>query len=528
MRYVATVMKVVVTMLMMLAAGCGGGGGGTDNNSGTLAISVTSPTISTPTGTISATYTDPLGRNPQGLEISFSTDRPDIVALDDTRESVGSNGQAMVTFRTTAPAIDTTVKLIATTGDLRAFQQITVTGSGVITPPPVGATPNSIAFISASPDVITLKGMGGAGRSEASIITFEVRDSAGQPLVGQTVDFSLNTSIGGLTITPATAVSNSSGRVQTIVNSGTIATPIRVTATVRGSSPAISTQSDQLVVSTGIPDQDSLSISISNFNVEGLEFDGETTTVTARLADHFNNPVPDGTAIYFTTEGGSIQPSCTTVNGACSVLWTSQAPRPVNGLVTILAYAVGEESFIDLNGNGLADVGEFTDLAEAFRDDNLDGVRQLSETFIDFDADSNYDSPDGIYNGVLRSPSVTGPQTLHIFENSGIIMSGSTAVITFSASPINVPASGTNVTIRVRDVNNNIMPAGTTIVVTTTNGQLVGSASGTVTNAYAPNSFSELVVTLNQDNTPGTTGVLTVKVTTPNGVITQSTAIVND
>lgn len=536
MRYTTGLLKSIVAILLLVLVGCGGGGG-SDSTSGTLTVSVVAPTSTAPTGTATAVYTDALGRNPQGLEISFSTDRPDIVALDSTKQSVGSNGQAVVTFRTITPSVNTPVKLIASTGGLQAFQQITVAGSSTGTaPPPVAASPNSIAFIAASPSIITLKGMGGSGRVEASIVTFEVRDTAGQPLAGQTVDFSLNTSVGGLTITPTFSVSDSSGRVQTIVNSGTIATPIRVTATVRGSSPPISIQSDQLVVSTGIPDQDSLSISIGTFNVEGWDFDGETTTITARLADHFNNPVPDGTAISFTTEGGSIQPSCTTVNGVCSVVWTSQNPRPTNGLVTILAYAVGEESFIDFNGNGLADAGEFTDLAEAFRDDNLDGVRQTTETFIDFDSDLVYDAPDGIYNGVLRSTAITGSKTLHIFKNTGIIMSGSTAHITVSVGggdvPVNgsitIPATGTNVAISIRDVNNNVMPAGTTVAVTTTNGVASGETSGSVANAYGPNSSSIGIVTLARDNNPGTTGTLTIRVTTPNGVVTTRTVTVND
>ena len=116
--------------------------------------------------------------------------------------------------------------------------------------------------------------------------------------------------------------------------------------------------------------------------------------LTARLADHFRNPVPDGTVVNFTTEGGSIVASCQTTPGACSSTMTSQAPRlATDNRVTVLAYAVGEESFIDLNGNGVADLvpnemldinGKSTDMPEAFRDDNENGVRDATETFIDF------------------------------------------------------------------------------------------------------------------------------------------------
>lgn len=42
-------------------------------------------------------------------------------------------------------------------------------------------------------------------------------------------------------------------------------------------------------------------------------------------------PVPDGTVVNFTTEGGSIPGSCVTQDGVCSVTFTAQDPRPANG-----------------------------------------------------------------------------------------------------------------------------------------------------------------------------------------------------
>ncbi len=49
--------------------------------------------------------------------------------------------------------------------------------------------------------------------------------------------------------------------------------------------------------------------------------------------------------------------------------------QPYGGRSTILAYAIGEESFVDVNGNDEYDFGEsFEDLSEAFLDKNEDGV----------------------------------------------------------------------------------------------------------------------------------------------------------
>ena len=201
--------------------------------------------------------------------------------------------------------------------------------------------------------------------------------------------------------------------------------------------------------------------------------------VTARLADHFNNPAPDGTAVYFTTEGGAVDPSCTTTNGSCSVTWRSQNPRSADGRITILAYSLGEESFLDTNGNGVADsgacaattiqggvdallCGEYVDTPEAFRDDNENGIKNPSETFIDFNQDGVFNDPDSIFNGILRPSAVTGPTTKHIFSNSTILMSTGDAII--SAAPTSLGAPG-NVTITVTDLNGNTMPSGTTIAV---------------------------------------------------------------
>jgi len=181
----------------------------------------------------------------------------------------------------------------------------------------------SIEFVSATPEQISLKGVGG---TESSTVVFKVIDKNGNPVASKGVTFSLNTDVGGILLSPVNAETDSNGLVQTVVNAGTVHTSVRVRADVDGES--IFTQSNLLVVSTGIPDQDSFSLSASTFNPEAWNIDGTEVTITARLADAFNNPAPDGTAVSFTTEGGSIGDSCVTTNGVCSVIWSSQNVRP--------------------------------------------------------------------------------------------------------------------------------------------------------------------------------------------------------
>src|ERR1019366_7004613 len=147
--------------------------------------------------------------------------------------------------------------------------------------------------------------------------------------------------------------------------------------------------------------------------------------LTARLADHFNNPAPDGTAVNFTSEGGSIVGSCTTIGGACTSTFTSQAPRPANGRVTVLAYAVGEESFTDLNGNGLQDSGEMTkDMSEAYVDFNESGARDANEPYLDFNVNGSFDKTvggldagDGLFSGVLCATNCATAKTIHVRQS---------------------------------------------------------------------------------------------------------------
>jgi len=355
------------------------------------------------------------------------------------------------------------------------------------------------------------------------------------------VNFSLNTSVGGISLSTASATSDSQGLVQTIVQAGTVATSVRVTATVTSVSPTISTQSSQLSVTTGIPTDNSFSLAVECFNIEGLSIDGVTTTVTARLGDRFQNPVPDGTAVTFTAEGGNILSQCTTQTnstegGVCAVEFRSSNPRPADGRITIFAKAIGEESFTDSNGNGAFDVGEnYFDIPEPFRDDNEDGVFQSGEEFYDFDSSLDRNAADGVFNGVLcNDPARCDPasQSSGIGENNLIILSGSSPVVTQtdgSALPasIVIPVnSAQGMSFWVRDVNGNPMPAGTTVSLT---------ASGNGYSVVAPNSFTVPCTAIAADIAfPGltafsftvnsaqnaTSAILTLEVKTPSGITT--------
>lgn len=81
--------------------------------------------------------------------------------------------------------------------------------------------------------------------------------------------------------------------------------------------------------------------------------------VTATIADRNNQLLTDTHIVYFETEYGIIEPSCTTIQGECSVTWQpSGIFIPADNISWIVAYTTGEEAFLDPNGNGTYDDGE--------------------------------------------------------------------------------------------------------------------------------------------------------------------------
>lgn len=464
-------------------------------------------------------------------------------------------------------------------------------GSVEVTP----ATANSLTFVSADPTLIVLKGTGGGpDRVESSTVTFRASDSAGAPLKGVDVEFNLTTDVGGLTLTPSSATSDADGNISTQVFSGDVATVVRVVATQVTGDTNVSAVSDVLTVSTGLPDQNSISLSVEKSFVveEAMTVDGVTRQITVRMADKFNNPVPDGTAAVFTTEYGSIGSSCETVGGSCSVTWTSQAPRVPTleenqdlvvsiydqgyscpshsgtsgpcpddlgmirgGRSTILVTAIGEESFIDSNANGIYDEGEkWSNLTEAWIDHNENGFydeattscinnsEQLKckagseETFTDFNSnrafDVNGDNPangypdqgqTAVYNGLLCPEEGDGVwcsrELLNVYASSILILSADPnwdIRLYRGRSPVSSTSwnDGTY-TAYISDVFNNRPPAGSTVALEASGScEITGKESFEVPNSTAYGAFA---VSFSQGGVGDEAGEVTITLTPLDG-----------
>lgn len=490
-------------------------------------------------------------------------------------------GESSVSPANPIPVVNGRVSVSYTPTDCLGVDQLTaeIIGDGASAFGSVEVNPpsaNSLTFVSAQPNLIVLKGTGGGpDRVESSTVTFRATDASGSPLKGAEVEFSLTTEVGGLYLTPTMATSDANGDIKTQVFSGDVATVVRVVATQSAAGGStVSAVSDVLTVSTGLPDQNSISLSVEGGFVveEAMTVDGVTRKINVRMADKFNNPVPDGTAAVFTTEYGSIGSSCETVDGVCSVTWTSQAPRfptldeneelvlTINspgyscpshngtrgpcpddlgmirgGRSTILVTAIGEESFIDRNGNGIFDQDEAEDglwdnLSEAWIDHNENGfydpattscinnAEQLKckagseETFTDFNSnqefDVNGDDPDNgypnqgqtaVYNGLLCPEEGDGVwcsrELLNVYDMAVLILSadpnwdiglylGRSAVTTGTTY-------GNNYTAYVSDIFNSKPTAGSTVAIEASapcTATVLGN--DTVPNTTAPGAFT--------------------------------------
>lgn len=468
------------------------------------------------------------------------------------------------------------------------FRGNVLTATGNIFVKPDSA--QTISFIDATPTLISIKGTGGL---ETSTLRFQVLGQAGSPVKGVCVNFAPSTTVGGLALVPSKcnpsgpetygSSTDASGYVSTIVQAGTVATAVRVTATTAN---GISTQSSALAVTTGIPDQNSASVSLSDIEPIAWLHDGVKSNVTIRLADAFNNPVPNGTAVTFTTSGGAIDGSCTTTGGSCTVEWRSQNPRPNpaatvsfsnvtesgyamacsdgsaecrKGRVQILATAIGNESFVDGNGNGLYDdiskdiftnsngvysaatkglplsnsllcspnapnssgaYGETNscdDLREAYVDKNFNFDRDLIEEFIDFNQNGSFDLlPNGKYDGALCSGTAkaNGDCTTNkvtVRQDTTLVMSCENPYQPLGLNPFALAAGGSiRIPILIADCNGNGLPAGTTVTAVGTdlvNGTASVNLTGPLVMSREP-TIAVLIVKADDLKTPkGTVGI---------------------
>jgi hypothetical protein len=426
-----------------------------------------------------------------------------------------------------------------------------------------------ISFLSALPESIVLQGSGDIGDSQ-SIVTFVVSNNRNEPLASQMVEFSLTTEVGNLSLRNHTAISDENGEASAELLAGSIPVSVRINAkVVTDSGETVTTQSDAISVTTGLPNQRSFTFSSDVFNPEAGDYNGVTANLTARLSDTFSNPVPDNTIVTFTAEGGSVESSCVTTGGVCSVIWTSAEPRPTDRRVTILATAIGHETLFDSNGNNVFDdedggaisedpstasgfgvtaVGQtgFIDYSEAWLDDDENLKWDTGERFLDYNNNEQFDEADELFNGTqCQSTTLCGEgsaATIQVRKSLVLVMSGSSLIGNVFDSSNNLYASNTpnsdraNISIATdakqtfsavfTDKAGQIPPFGSNVTITSSAGTVTDVGSTTIPNTNVEGGFTVSFAIENTEDEP-VAATVSVSVTTGNGIVSTVLFTVN-
>lgn len=443
-----------------------------------------------------------------------------------TYEAQGCAGTDVISFK--LYAVDNGV--INTTSAL-----YTATGTLSVLPPEVGA----ITFVGSSAPAISISTISTPVLPKITEVTFKVLDQTNNPIAEKAVSFTLTNTVGGISLSLSSGVTNQDGEVKAIVLAGTTHAITSVVASTLANDGVtlITTNSQPIsVTTTGLPDQKHFDLVADILNPGAYDVSGAEVKVTAFVGDHFGNPVPDGTVVNFMAESGIIEPFCETTGGQCSVKWLSAGYRPgqehddkydslnkvnetdpiragasVFGLTTILAYSVGEPAFTDLNADGIFDSGEpFESYPEAILDDDLlnfylngdtTDLDVGSEEFVDFDADNVRDPAPADYRGAICSAAAKGlghcASLMHVRGSVVISQSDSNDVIlelytrsgnTFTVWDGDLDLNGNNLAddrgsfyVFVTDVNHSV-PANGTSVAISGDGYDVTGDSGSVGN----------------------------------------------
>ena len=198
-----------------------------------------------------------------------------------------------------------------------------------------------------------------------------------------------------------------------------------------GTSDALGGGGTGVTENEGVVSQRNFTIAASDFQPSVLDEEGFhvlEVTITAYIGDRNNQAITGSHTVYFETEWGVIDPSCVTVDGACSVIWKTASfntdffwpDNDTGGYAagspasTIVAYTLGEESFTDLNDNNLFDDDDnllgtalFNDFEEAYIDIGNDGAFDLGTDHVidtingldSLGSNNTHDGVDSMFNG---------------------------------------------------------------------------------------------------------------------------------
>ena len=400
-----------------------------------------------------------VGLDSAGVTMSGSTS----VTLPDTRDKSWTSFSVGLTDRNNGNWIaGTQVGLAIEVRSQNGNIKKTITGYLGSVPDDTTGTPTStrepaqIAFISSTTDHIYVSGV---GETEVASFVYEVRDSLGAPLnaskkvaVNFALDFFPNSYTTGGTapsLVGSVDSSNSAGRVQATIVSGTEAGVVQLKATLAINAKTIYSQPVKLSVYAGFADQKHFTFATPNYNFPGLQRAFQPTlSVTVGIGDRYSNPIVPGTQVYFHSSHGVITGSAaTSTGGYASATLSPQNPYPVSP-------------------------------------DTLPGM------------DPGY--------GRIYAKTIGQDGTL-VSDSLLILWTGAPIITNTGASTFTVADGGVSgaFTFQVADIYGHPMSAGTTISVTSTAGTMLGQTSTLMNDTFAKGNGTTTFTVYIGDATPG-------------------------
>jgi len=244
---------------------------------------------------------------------------------------------------------ETTVSGVATATYVAGVRATTVylkaTVSGISTPvqdeKTIQLTPNTaVASITLDAKDLTIQ-VRGTGGIESVILTATAYDDNGNRVPGGIpIEFTITDgprggeNLNGVGYGPFAANTNSLGEATVTLNSGTISGTVKTKA----SSGSIVSQVTAVTIQAGPPEY--MSLGADPLNIRGWDYVNVTAQVVAMVNDVYGNPVPDRTAVYFSTEEGMVDAYSETFGGLAQSVYHSGDPRD-DGIAHIYASTSG-------------------------------------------------------------------------------------------------------------------------------------------------------------------------------------------
>ncbi len=190
---------------------------------------------------------------------------------------------------------------------------------------------------------IQVKGTGGVEATQISAVCYD--DNGNRVAEDFPVEFYIingpggGENLNGEETEPVIVNTNPYGEAQVTLSSGTISGTVRIRA------KAGSTLSYSTIVTICAGPPFDISLGVLPCNIRGWDKDCVEADICACVVDQYGNPVPDLTAVHFSTEEGMVQATDQTEDGCAYTKYLSGDPRN-DGLAWIWAETMGETGAI--------------------------------------------------------------------------------------------------------------------------------------------------------------------------------------